>query len=213
MSALTNKHKLVAVASPESPRTEIYRTLRTNLEFAFSGGFNRQTLLFTSAKSGEGKTTTVSNLAVLYAQAGKKVLLLDANLRHPALHKVFNVSNRMGLTHLLTDNCTIEHAVQDLPVPKLSLVSAGSPTPFPSELLGSERMRTLLDELRGKFDITLIDAPPVLSYTDALVLSASCDGVIWVIRSGKVRQGEAREAMAKLEHVRAKVIGTVLNRG
>jgi capsular exopolysaccharide synthesis family protein len=210
MSALNSKHKLIALASPNSPRTELFRALRTNIQFAGPDGHPR-VLMITSAKPGEGKSTTVSNLAVLYAQAGKKVLLLDANLRKPALHRIFSASNRMGLTSILLDNCMSDQAVQESAVPNLSLLMSGPSAAYPSEMLESERMAELLKVLRDRYDIILIDASPLLSVTDSQVLSALCDGVVFVIRSGKVKQKEAQQAMAKLDHVRANVVGVVLN--
>ncbi|WP_123041904.1 CpsD/CapB family tyrosine-protein kinase [Cohnella candidum] len=211
MSALISKHKLVAIANPDSPRTEMFRALRTNIQFADSDR-ERRVLAVTSSKPGEGKSTTVSNLAVLYAQAEKKVLLVDANLRKPALHRLFSASNRLGLTSVLSESCTIEHAVQELSVPNLSLMAAGPATVYPSEMLGSERMLKLLEELRTRYDLILIDASCLLNVTDSQVLSAFCDGVVFVVRAGKVRQKEAMQAMERLEHVRAKIVGVVLNR-
>lgn len=211
MSALTSKPKLVALTHPESPRTELFRALKTNIEFA-DDQRERRIMAVTSAKPGEGKTVTIANLAVLYAQSGKRVLLVDANLRKPALHALFAAGNRAGLADLLAGGATVDNAVLELPVPNLSLLPAGQLAGAPSELLGSERMLALLESLRARYDHVLLDASAMLGVTDSQVLSAFCDGILFVVRAGKVKQREAMQAMEKMERVRAKVVGVVLNR-
>lgn len=211
MSALISKHKLVALANSDSPRTEMYRALRTGIQFAEEGESSR-VLMIASAKAGEGKSTTAGNLAVLYAQTGKKVLLVDANLRNPSIHRMFSSSNRMGLSGILSETCTAAQAVQEVPaVPGLSLLAAGPGALHPAELLGSLRMKETIEELRGLYDIVLVDSPPLLPVSDAQLLSAYCDGVVFVVRSGKVKEKEAQRAVLKLDQARARVVGVFLN--
>ncbi len=211
MSALISKPKLVALTHPDSPRTELFRALKTNIEFAYDQR-ERRIMAVTSAKPGEGKTVTIANLAVLYAQSGKRVLLVDANLRKPALHDLFAADNREGLADLLAGGVSFDSVVQELSVPNLSLLPAGRLAGPPSELLGSERMLALLESLRIRYDHVLLDTSAMLGVTDSQVLSAFVDGLVLVVRAGKVKQREAMQAMEKMERVRAKVVGVVLNR-
>ena len=206
-----SKPKLVALTSPDSPRTEMFRALKTNIEFA-DDRRERRIMAVTSAKPGEGKTVTIANLAVLYAQSGRRVLLVDANLRKPDLHEVFMADNKTGLADLLTGAAVFDYAVQELPVPNLSLLPAGRIAGPPSDLLGSERMLDLLESLRARYDLVLLDTSAMLGVTDSQVLSAFCDGVVFVVRAGKVKQRDAMRAMEQMERVRAKVVGVVLNR-
>ncbi|MFC5405020.1 CpsD/CapB family tyrosine-protein kinase [Cohnella soli] len=211
MSASTNKHKLVAIANPSSRHAESYRTLRANIQFA-SRDRKLKVVLVTSSKPGEGKTTTAGNLAVLYAQLGKKTLLIDANLRKPDLHRYFNVANRFGLTNVLSEEAILEHAVTANVYPNLTLMTSGSPTAFPSEMLASERFAQLMATLRELYDIIIVDAPSSLGTADSQQIATMCDGSVLVVRRGASRRGEAHEAVAKLDHVHAGVIGVVLNR-
>lgn len=211
MSASISKPKLVALNRPDSPRTELFRALKMSIQFA-DDQRERRILAVTSAKPGEGKTVTIANLAVLYAQSGKRVLLVDANLRKPALHAWFAADNRAGLVDLLTGSASFDFAAQALSVPNLSLLPAGQLAGPPSELLGSERMLTLLESLRDRYDHVLLDTSAMLGATDSQVLSAFCDGVLFVVRSGKLKRRDAMLAMEKMERVRAKVVGVVLNR-
>jgi len=204
------KRMLVTAFNPRSPVSEAYRTLRTNISFS-SVDSEIKTILVTSAGPGEGKSTTISNLGVAYAQAGQKVLLIDSDLRKPVLHRIFHVSNKIGLTDILTNNAEIGQAVRQTFVPDLHLLPSGPIPPNPSELLGSRKMAALVEELRGKYDMILIDTPPVLALTDAQIVSSLSDGVLLVIDSGKVRQQIALRAKANLEQVNARILGVILN--
>ncbi|GGD76253.1 tyrosine protein kinase [Paenibacillus nasutitermitis] len=164
-----------------------------------------------SAQVDEGKTTTISNLAIAYAQEGKKVLLLDADLRKPSLHRVLSQNNRNGLTNILTDQIKWRDAIKSTEIENLSVLVAGPIPPNPSEILGNHRMNSLLEELKEQFDIVLIDTPPILAVTDSLIVSALCDGVIMVVSAGKVDKELVKKAKASLEHVNARIIGAVLN--
>jgi capsular exopolysaccharide synthesis family protein len=210
MSRTLSNAKLVTSLSPGSALSEAYRTLRTNIMFS-SIDNPVKTIMVTSANPGDGKTTTVANLAVTYAQEGKRTLLVDADLRKPSLHYLFMKSNRAGLTHALFKENRWQDIMQETDVENLSLMTSGSIAPNPTELLSSQRMQELVEELRGRFDIVLFDTPPLAAVTDGLILSSVCDGVILVVRSGKTKTNLARKVLGQLEFAKAKVLGAVLN--
>lgn len=206
-----NKNNLISLLNPSSPVSEVYKTLRTNIQFS-SFESKLQVFMVTSSVKGEGKTTTISNLAVAYAQEGKRVLLIDCDLRSPSVHEVFSQKNGAGLSSILAGQHSWQEIVRDTAADTLSLLTSGPIPPNPSELLGSKRMRDLLEELRSHFDIIFLDAPPVLAVTDSLVLSGLCDGVLLVVQAGKVDKELVKKTTASLTHVNARMIGTVLNR-
>lgn len=210
MSRSTNDSRLVVFINPSSVVSEAYRTLRTNIQYS-SVDLPIQLLMVTSAQAGEGKSTVISNLAVAYAMEGKRVLLIDADLRKPSLHRIFNQTNRQGLTSLLTGMSTLEEVLKDSGVDNLSLITSGATPPNPAELLGSTRMKSLVDELKGSYDLILFDTPPVLSVTDSLIISSLCDGVLLVIHAGKVKKAYVRKAKEKLDFIQARIIGAVFN--
>jgi len=205
-----SEHNLVTLVNPKSPISEAYRLLRTNIQFSAIDRCIR-VLMVASSKSGEGKTTTVTNLAVTYAQEGKKVLLIDGDLRKPSLHQLFQQSNRVGLTSLLCGQHELAEVIRDTNVDNLSLITSGPIPPNPSEILGSQRMLALLEELKDRFDIILFDTPPVLAVTDSAIISSYCDGVILVVHAGKVKKSLVAKTKSNLEHVQAKLLGVVLN--
>lgn len=206
----TPNRTIVTLTNPKSPISEAYRTLRTNISFS-TADTELKTIMVTSAGPAEGKSTTVCNIAVTYAQAEQKVLIIDCDLRKPTVHRSFHVTNRVGLTNVLTNQASIDEAIRETEQPNLHVITSGPIPPNPSELLGSKRMVTLLQELRKRFDIIIIDTPPVLAITDAQVVSALTDGVIMVIDSGKVKKEYAQRAKANLEQVKARILGVVLN--
>ncbi|MEC0247480.1 CpsD/CapB family tyrosine-protein kinase [Paenibacillus chitinolyticus] len=209
MPALTN-NRLITHANPKSNIAEAYRTLRTNIQFS-SIDQEIQSVLVTSAQPEEGKSTTAANLAVAYAQENKKVLLIDADLRKPTLHKVFNVSNRSGLTHVLVNQDQFADALADTGIPNLTLLPSGPVPPNPAELLSSNRMVTLLEEVGAWYDMVIIDSPPLLAVTDSQILAAKADGVVLVLNHGKVKRDRAQKALSQLQYVKARVLGVVLN--
>lgn len=205
-------YQLATLLYPRGPAAEAYRTLRTNLAFA-SVDDPVRTLLVTSSIPGEGKTTTASNLAVAFAQAGRRVILLDADLRKPGVDQLFVMSNNWGLTTLLTDDeTTIEEVAQLTEELNLRVITTGPLPPNPAELLGSQRMRGILERLAADADLVIVDSPPLQAVTDAAILASITDGTLLVIDSGRTRSaatGRGREALAK---VGARVLGVALNR-
>ncbi|MED2972864.1 CpsD/CapB family tyrosine-protein kinase [Fictibacillus sp. B-59209] len=209
ISNLTQR-SLITHNNPKSPISEQYRTIRTNIQFS-SIDTDYKTLMVTSAGPGEGKSTTVANLAVVLAQQGKSVLLVDGDLRKPTVHYTFKVSNIQGVTNVLTRQITLEDAVQETNVEDLYVLPSGPVPPNPSELLNSKAMEVLVEEANNKYDYVLFDSPPVLAVTDAQVLSSRCDGVVLVTSSGKTEKEEALKAKELLENANAKILGVVLN--
>lgn len=211
MSRLTNERVgLVTMANPRSTSSEAYRKLRTNIQFS-SIDSQIQTIMIASASSGEGKTTTIGNLAVTYAQEGKKVLVMDTDLRKPAVHLMFNVPNHVGLSSVLSSQYQVTEVLRETGVEGLHVLSSGPIPPNPSEMIGSRKMTALLEGLKGEYDVILFDTPPVLTVTDALIISSLCDGVILVVNAGKVKKDLVKKAKAHLEHVNARILGAVLN--
>lgn len=203
-------HELITVAEPRSAISEAYRTLRTNLDFA-SLDQALKTLVITSAGVGEGKSTTLANLAVVSAQAGRRVILVDADLRRPALHQILGASNEAGLTSMVMDEARLTAPpLQETGIPGLSLLSSGPLPPNPAELLGSRRMAEAIAALAEEADQVFFDTPPIVAVTDAAVLATRVDGVLLVIGAGKTRREYARMAVQRLEQINARLVGTVL---
>jgi polysaccharide biosynthesis transport protein len=202
--------ELLPYLRPRLAPSEAYRSLRTAL--LLSTADEMRSIVVTSAESGEGKTTTSTNLAVVMAQLGRRVLLVDADLRKPRLHEVFQVSNRVGLVNCLTAHIDLPDALTPTSVPDLTLLTSGPTPPNPAELLASERMHDLLDEMAKQFDFIVLDTPPVLAVTDSTVLGNLSGHVLLTLASGRTRREEARACLAKMKHSGAKVLGVVLNR-
>jgi non-specific protein-tyrosine kinase len=202
----------IAQTEPRSPAAEAFRGLRTNLQFASIDRPLRR-ILVTSTGPGEGKSTVAANLAVVLAQANQRVAIIDADLRRPTQHKLFDLPNRFGLSDtLIQDSLHLNGALQPVAVPNLVLLSSGVVPPNPAELLGSQRMGSLV-ELAGQLvERIIIDAPPVGAVTDAVILTHHADGVVLVIEAGKTRIGAALQVKEQLDRVGAKVVGVVLNK-
>lgn len=201
---------LITQLNPRSPISEQYRTLRTNLEFS-SVDKALKTMLVTSSSPGEGKSMTTANLAAVYAQQGKKVLLIDADLRKPTVHYTFRLDNLRGLSNILVNEAKLEETANSTGIDNLDVISSGPIPPNPSELLGSRRMQLLLEEASSLYDLIIFDTPPVLAVTDAQLLANIVDGTILVIRSGRTEYELAIKAKEALEPATAKLLGTVLN--
>lgn len=202
--------QLIVQREPKSPVSESYRTLRTNIQFA-SFDKDLQVIVVTSSGPGEGKSTTSGNLALTMAEAGKKVLLVDCDMRRPSLHKKFKVSNLSGLSNMLIEDIDIYEASKNI-VDNLFLLTAGTIPPNPSEMLASKRMRGFLELMKKNFDYIILDSPPVIAVTDAQILSTMSDGVLLVISSGEAEREAAARAKLLLENVKANIIGAVLNK-
>ena len=208
----TNKlqRRIVTHFDPKSPISEQYRTIRTNIQYA-SIEDDIKAIAVTSAGPSEGKSTTIANLAVVNAQQGKKVLLIDTDLRKPTIHHTFRVANVIGLTNVLTKQSYLEEATTTTDIPNLDVLTSGPIPPNPAELLGTKAMEELLEEAKEQYDIILFDTPPVLAVTDAQIVANKCDGVILVVSSGKTNRDGAVKAKELLVNANAKLLGAVLN--
>ncbi|MFJ7827552.1 CpsD/CapB family tyrosine-protein kinase [Psychrobacillus sp. NPDC096623] len=202
--------KLVTSTNPQSIISEQFRTVRTNIKFSMPN-MELKTLLFTSSSMGEGKSTIAANVAIVFAQEGKKVLLIDADLRKPTMHHTFLKTISPGLTNLLTGRWHLNQVVKETGVKGLDLVTSGPLPSNPAEILGSPFMDTLITKVKEKYDVIIFDAPPVLSVSDAQVLTDKCDGTILVISSGSTEKVNAIKAKEVLQASNANIIGTILN--
>ncbi len=202
--------KLITQHDKTSPVSEAYRTIRTNLQFA---GADKPLKFvgFTSSIPSEGKSTTISNLSVVMAMDGKKVLLIDCDMRKPVIHKIFELPNR-GLTNCIATGAPIEAMIRKNVVDNLDILPSGPIPPNPSELIGSEKMTDLLKQAGESYDYVLIDLPPVLPVTDAVIMSAKIDGLILVIGSGDISPDQAKITKSNLEPAGARILGVVLNK-
>ncbi len=205
--------QLIAWLRTKAPESEAYRTLRTNIQFS-SVDKPVKTLMVTSSSPGEGKSTTTANLAVVMAQTGQKVIIVDTDLRRPVQHKVFGVPNNTGLTTaLLTgDASMVSSYLQPTEIENLFVLTSGPIPPNPSELLGSHRMKTLVEALSGVADLVIFDSPPVLAVTDAVVLGRQVDGVLLVADAGRTREQALLTASGELQKTGANTLGVALNR-
>jgi len=191
---------------------EAFRSLRTSLVFT-SGGEATRIIAVTSTQPLEGKTTTACNLAMALALGGSRVLLIDADMRRPGLHKTMGLQNGTGLSHLLVGQAKVRDAVQRVAEPNLVVITAGRTPPNPSELLSSDRMIHFLANLAtGPFEWVIIDTPPVLAVTDAVILAQRVSGVVFVVGSEMTRRAHAERALETLRTGHPRSIGVVLNR-
>ena len=202
---------LIANTDAKSPVSEAYRTIRTNIKFSNIAGRELKTIMLTSATPNEGKSTTISNLAVVMAQAGHSVVLCDCDFRNPTQHKIFGLHNK-GLSNCVATGSNVMDIIQQTSVPNLYVLTSGPVAPNPSELLASQNMVDILAELKQHFDYVLVDTPPIMPVTDAAVVSAKVDGTILVIASGAVSPSIAVEAKTRLEQAGAHLLGVVLNK-
>ena len=199
---------LVTLTDPRSPASEAYRTLRTNLSF-YSLDKPLRTLVVTSPAAGEGKSTTIANLAVTMAQSGRRTILVDTDLRRPTLHELFGAPMSPGLIDLMMNEAG-ELPLQKTAVENLWLLSSGPQPPNPADMLGAARMEQIIAQLAEQADIVLFDAPPVMAAADAAILGARADGVLLVIQAGKTRRDQAERDRETLEKSRAHVVGAAL---
>jgi capsular exopolysaccharide synthesis family protein len=211
VETMTEKlNQLITIAEPRSPVSEAYRTLRTNLDFA-NLDKALKTLVVTSAGVGEGKSTTLANLAVVSAEAGRKVILVDADLRRPTLHQVFDLENDKGLTTTMMDEAALASPpLRETSVAGLFVLPSGPLPPNPADVMGSRRMEEVIAALASQADQVFFDTPPVVAVTDAAVLATKVDGVLLIVSAGKTRRDYARTAVQRLNQINARLVGTVL---
>ncbi|MCB9358197.1 MAG: polysaccharide biosynthesis tyrosine autokinase [Calditrichaeota bacterium] len=202
--------KMITKFSPKSPISEAYRSLRTNIQFSDIDNPKR-VILMTSSATKEGKSTTCVNLAITFAQMGSRVLLVDSDLRRPTLHNFFNVDKMYGLSNVLIGSLTLKDVIKRTEVENLDLITAGDIPPNPAEMVASERMKAFLDEARAKYDVVLLDSPPVVAVTDAAILTTRADATIVVVSSGMTGRAELKRAINLIQSVGSHVLGVVLN--
>ncbi|MGE7771279.1 CpsD/CapB family tyrosine-protein kinase [Viridibacillus arvi] len=201
---------LVTSTDPKSIVSEQFRLVRENIKFAIKDK-KLCTLLFTSASLGEGKSTVAANIAIAFAQDGRKVLLVDADLRKPTVQHTFEKLISPGLTNYLISQWEIDEVITKSGIKGLDIITSGPIPTNPAELLGSTSMNKLIEEIKSKYDMVIFDSPPVLSVSDTLILSEKCDGTILVISSGATEKGHAVKAKEVLQASKANIIGTILN--
>ncbi|MBK9050735.1 MAG: CpsD/CapB family tyrosine-protein kinase [Chloroflexi bacterium] len=216
-----NHNELITVSQPRAHVSETFRVLRTGVQFASLDKKN-VSIMVTSGTPEEGKSTVSANLAVVLAQAGARVLLIDTDLRRPRQHAIFNLPNDRGLTSYLLE-AKVDDSIKNIwnllsayiqksDVPDLSILTSGPLPPNPSELLGSTKMQMTFAALVGEFDYLVFDTTPVLAVTDALVMSTQVDNIILVTRSGQTRRNQLQQVKERLSKMKGNVIGVVLNR-
>ncbi|MZQ83673.1 polysaccharide biosynthesis tyrosine autokinase [Paenibacillus sp. 5J-6] len=196
--------------NPNSPAAEAYRSLRFNIDCSVFGR-EAKTITVTSSGRGEGKTTTAINLAVAYAQTGKKVVLVDADLRNPSIHVTFREDNGRGLTSYLVNQSAVNEIVRESYIENLSIVTSGPTPQNPSGLLASNQMDILLAELSSEYDMVIVDTTSILTVTDAKIMATKCDGTLLIVKSGKVKRGIAKKVKEELHLANVNLIGVVMN--
>jgi succinoglycan biosynthesis transport protein ExoP len=214
--------KLITVNQPRSPTSEAFRSLRTGLQFSMIDRHESTSIMVTSPNPSEGKSLTTANLAIVMAQAGYRILLIDLDLRRPVLHKIFGMDNRIGFTEFLRNlnvqdldasvDALLGQLTRPTPVEGLFLLSSGPIPPNPSELLGSNTNRMFLTELKKRYDYLIIDTPPAMLVTDSVVLSTVIDGVILVIDAKTTQKNQLKQSSELLKNVDANILGVVVNR-
>jgi capsular exopolysaccharide synthesis family protein len=201
---------LITLTNPRAPAAEAYRTLRTNLMF-YNLDDPVRTLVVTSPVAGEGKSTVLANLAVTLAQGGHSTILVDADLRKPSQHDLWELDNVHGLTSMLLDDAALRNPpLQTSGVDHLTILTSGTLPPNPADVLGSRRMDDVIAALKAEADYVVFDAPPVLAVTDAALLGLKLDGLVLVLRAGMSRRDHAARAKEELDRVKVALVGTVL---
>ena len=213
---MDNGAKLITVAHPKSPISEQFRTIRTNINF-MAIDKPIKTLAMTSANMSEGKSTVTDNVAVVWAQTGQRVLLIDSDLRRPTLHATFNKSNQHGLTTILTsgtNSVDLREIIQSSGVENLDILTSGPIPPIPpnpAELLNSQRMKTLLDTVKGIYDMVIVDVPPMLEVTDTQILSRHLDAIVLVVKQGQTQKLAVKRTVELLNLAHDNLLGYVMN--
>ncbi len=211
--SLRNGVQLITAVHPKSPISEQFRTLRTNINF-MAIDHPIKTLALTSASVSEGKSTVTDNLAIVWAQTGQRVLLVDADFRRPTLHQTFEIDNHRGLTSVLTSRAKtvdLNEIVQPSGIENLSLLPSGPTPPNPAELLSSQRMKDFLKAVRERYDMVIVDVPPMLEVTDTQVIAHNLDAVVLVVKQGQTQKMGAKRAVELLKIAHANLLGYVMN--
>ncbi|MCD5481036.1 CpsD/CapB family tyrosine-protein kinase [Lactobacillus delbrueckii subsp. bulgaricus] len=210
---MKNGVKLITLANPQSVISEQFRNIRTNINF-MNVDREVKTIVFTSAMASAGKSTVSANVAITMAQAGKKTILVDADLRRPTMHATFNVSNSNGLTTLLTSRSMEMDAnsvIRESGVENLSILTAGPIPPNPSELLSSKHMLDLIEDLKQEYDMVVLDLAPVLDAAETQQLTSSLDGTILVVRQAYSQKSAIKRAVELLKLTKSPILGYVMN--
>jgi capsular exopolysaccharide synthesis family protein len=202
--------ELITHLYPKFSISEDYRTVRSSILFSHADS-SPKTISFTSTLPQEGKTATVSNLAVSFSQLEGKVLLIDADLRKPRLHKVFKMRNMVGLSSYLTGKVSFDEAIQKIPIENIWVIPSGPHPPNPAELLNSKRMKDLLAQVKDRFDHILIDTPPVLAVIDPVIVSSLVDCTVFVVKAGKTTRKPMVKAIEEIQKAKAEIVGVIFN--
>ncbi|MGN1401828.1 MAG: CpsD/CapB family tyrosine-protein kinase [Bacillus sp. (in: firmicutes)] len=204
------QRKLIVRRKPQSPISEQYRTIRTNIEF-LEVHEALKVLMVSSTKPMEGKSLTAANLGAAFAHQGKKVLLIDADLRKPTLHHYFGITNSVGVTNVLAKQADLLKSVVRIKGDPLSILASGPIPPNPAELLGSPAMEKLISQAKEAYDVIILDTPPLLAVADAQIVAKHTDGAILVVASGKTEAEQAKKAKEMVESTGTRLLGAVLN--
>lgn len=205
------RNRLISHFKPRSPISESFRSLRTNLELSVPADKTLTSLVVTSAGAAEGKSTVIANLAIAYAQFGMKVLLVDGDMRKPAIHKMFSTPKKPGLANMITKRSKLDESIFKTEIDNLYVMPAGSLPPNPSELLGSKSMKELFTQLKKQFDKIFFDAPPLMAVTDAALIGAQTDGILLVARAGEAQKEVIVHLQQEMKNTKIAIAGTVLN--
>ena len=203
--------KITSLEKPQSNISEAYRTIRTGIEFS-NLDKDLKVICMTSSKQNEGKTTVLSNLGVSFAKIDKKVLLIDADLRNPSISKMFDISNTQGLMDILLGKRNIQDCVKKTKQENLYILTGGTIPPNPAEVLSSKKMSEFIESIKDEYDYIFIDSPPVGVVSDASIISAYSDGVIFVVGANEVDSNLAKIAKERLDSVKANIVGVILNK-
>ena len=206
----TMRRRLITVSDSKSIIAEQFRTIRTNIKFSVPDT-ELKTILVTSSTPGEGKSTNAANLGIVFAQEGKKVLIVDADMRKPTLHHTFGIFNTVGLSTILSKQTEFHGAIQETQIEGLFVLPSGPLPPNPAELLSSKTFDAVIEEMKNNYDIIIFDAPPLLSVSDAQIMAHRCDGTLLIIHSAVAEKEDVLKAQSILATSQANILGVVLN--